>query len=152
MIDRKKVEHIVEVFLETSDNYLVALDIKPDNTILVEIDNDKAVSIDDCVALSSFIESKLDRDEEDYSLEVSSSGLGQAFKMQRQYRKNIGNELEVLACSGIKYRGILKVVEEKTFVLTIQKQIKPEGAKRKVTFEEDLTFLYDEVKYAKYSF
>ena len=152
MIDKRIIEGIVEEFLNASSNYLVAVEVNSDNAIVVEIDNDKAVSIDDCVALSSYIESKLDRDEEDYSLEVSSSGLGQAFKMQRQYRKNIGNEVEVLARSGIKYKGTLKVVEEKTFVLTIQKQIKPEGAKRKVTVEEDLTFLYDDVKYVKYSF
>jgi len=119
---------------------------------VVEIDNDDSVSIDDCVVLSTFIESKLDRDKEDYALEVGSAGIGQAFKIKRQYRKNIGNEIEVLAKSGVKYSGILKIVDENEFVLTIQRQIKPEGAKRKVTVEEDITFLYEEIKCAKYFF
>ena len=152
MIDKELVQAIVEEFLTSSDNYPVAIEVKPDNTVVVEIDNDEAVSIDDCVALSSYIESKLDREKEDFALEVSSAGVGQPFKIGRQYRKNIGNGIEVLAQSGIKYSGILKAVDENGFVLTVGKQIKPEGAKRKVTVEEDLTFLYDEIKYAKYSF
>ena len=152
MVDKRVVEEIVEDFLKSSDNYPVAVEVKPDNTIVVEIDNDRAVSIDDCVALSSCIESKLDREKEDYALEVGSAGIGQAFKIKRQYRKNIGNEIEVLTHSGIKHTGILKSVDENTIVLTVRKQIKPEGAKRKVTVEEDWTFLYDEIKHAKYSF
>ena len=152
MIDKFIIKEIVEDFLKSSDSYPVDIEIKPDNTIVVEIDNDKAVSIDDCVALSAYIESKLDREKEDYALEVGSAGIGQPFKIRRQYRKNIGNEIEVLAKPGIKYIGILKTVDDQQIVLTIQKQIKPEGAKRKVTVEEDLTFLYDEIKQAKYRF
>ena len=152
MIDKQIVKEIVEDFLESSDNYLVDIVIKPDNTILIEIDNDRSVSIDDCVVLSKFIETKLDRDIEDYDLEVSSAGIGQAFKIIRQYRKNIGNEVEILTQTGLKYIGVLKVVNENNIVLLVRKQIKPEGAKRKVTVEEDITFLYDEIKYAKYSF
>ena len=143
---------MVEDFLKSSDNYPVAVDIRPDNTIVVEIDNDQAVSIDDCIALSSYIESKLDREKEDYALEVSSAGIDQAFKIQRQYRKNIGNEIEVLAKTGMKYIGVLKAVDEDKIVLIVRKQIKHEGAKRKVTVEEDLVFLYEEIKYAKYNF
>ena len=152
MIDKLIVTKIVEDFLTSSDNYLVAVEVKPDNTITVEIDNDQAVSIDDCIALSSHIESKLDREIEDYALEVSSAGLGQAFKIQRQYRKHIGNKVEVLTRSGIKHMGILKDAGDEKIVLTVEKRILPEGAKRKITVEEDLTFRYDEMKYTKYSF
>ena len=152
MVDKQIVKEIVDDFLKSSDNYLVDIEIKPDDTIVVEIDNERSVSIDDCVALSVFIETKLDRDKEDYTLEVSSAGIGQAFKIKRQYRKNIGNKIEVLAKSGIKHIGVLKTVDENEIVLSVQKQIKPEGAKRKVTIEEDITFLYEEIKYAKYSF
>ena len=152
MVDKLTVIKIAEDFLMSSDNYLVAVEVKPDNTVIIEIDNDQAVSIDDCIALSSYVESKLDREIEDYALEVSSAGLGQAFKVQRQYRKHIGEKVEILARSGIKHIGILKEADEEKIVLTVQKQVLPEGAKRKVTVEEDLTFRYDEMKYAKYSF
>jgi len=158
MIDKRIVEEIVEAFFKSSDNYLVSIEIKPDNTILVEIDNDKAVSIDDCVALSSYIESKLDREKEDFALEVGSSGIGQTFKVRRQYRKYIGKEIEVLLYSGIKHIGILKTVDEDKIILTVETQIKskdlkrnmPEVIKRKITMEEDLIFLYNDIKFAKY--
>ena len=152
MIDKGKVKEIAEDFLKSSDSYLVSIEIQPDNSIVVEIDNDEAVSIGDCIALSAFIESKLNREKEDYALEVGSAGVGQAFKIQRQYRKHIGKAIEVLTKSGVKYTGILKAADEEKIVLIVQKQIKPEGAKRKAMVEEDLTFLYSDIKYAKYSF
>ncbi|MDR2620976.1 MAG: ribosome assembly cofactor RimP [Dysgonamonadaceae bacterium] len=150
MIGKEIVKRIVDEFLTNSTNYLVNIDIKPDNTIVVEIDNDRAVSIDDCISLSKFIESKLDRDTEDYELEVGSAGIGQPFKILRQYLKNVGNEVEVLTKTGVKHTGILKSADTEIFVLTVEKQVKPEGAKRKVTVEEDLTFTYSEIKYTKY--
>ena len=150
MIDKEIVKGIVDEFLADSTNYLINIDIKPDNTVIVEIDNDQAVSIDDCISLSKFIESKLDRDAEDYELEVGSAGIGQPFKMLRQYLKNVGNEVEVLAKTGVKHSGILKSADAEAFVLTVEKQVKPEGAKRKVTVEEDLTFPYSEIKHTKY--
>ena len=150
MIEKEIVKRIVEEFLAHSTNYLVNIDTKPDNTIIIEIDNDQAVSIDDCISLSKFIESNLDRDVEDYELEVGSAGIGQPFKILRQYQKNVGNEVEVLTKKGIKHAGILKSADTEAFVLTVEKQIKPEGAKRKVTIKEDLTFPYSEVKHTKY--
>jgi ribosome maturation factor RimP len=150
MIEKRTVEDIVSDSLKDSDNYLVDVIVKPGNTIVVEIDNNQSVSIDDCIALSKFIESKLDRDVEDYELEVGSAGIGQPFKVLRQYRKNIGNEVEVLTKKGIKHEGILKEAGDEEIILTVQKQIKPEGAKRKVSVEEDMTFPYNEIKQTKY--
>jgi ribosome maturation factor RimP len=150
MIQKEIVKGIVDEFLANSANYLVDIDIKPDNMIVVEIDNDQSVSIDDCISLSKFIESKLDRDVEDYELEVGSAGIGQPFKILRQYMKNVGNEVEVLTKTGVKHSGILKSADTEAFVLTVEKQVKPEGAKRKVRVEEDLAFLYSEIKHTKY--
>ena len=150
MIDKEIVRQIVEDFTKESENFLVSVDVKPGNIIVVEIDSDGSVGIDDCIALNKFIESKLDRDIEDYELEVGSAGISQPFKILRQYRKNIGNEVEVLTKAGKKLQGILKDANEQNIALTIEKQVKPEGAKRKITVEEDLTFTYDEIKYTKY--
>lgn len=150
MIEKTVVKEIVECFLADSDSYLVDVEVKPGNVIVVEIDNDDSVSIDDCIALNKFVESQLDRDVEDYELEVGSAGIGQPFKIFQQYRKNIGNEVETLLKSGVKYTGILKDATEGGIVLTIEKEIKPEGAKRKVKVEDDLAFSYEEIKYTKY--
>ncbi|MDR1368593.1 MAG: ribosome assembly cofactor RimP [Dysgonamonadaceae bacterium] len=151
MIDKNIVWQLVDEYLKGSDIFLVAVDVKPGNIIAVEIDHDNGISIDDCVALTKYIESKQDRDVEDYELEVGSAGISQPFKILRQYIKNIGNEVEVLTKAGKKLTGILKNADENGIILTIEKQVKPEGSKRKVTIEEDLPFRYEEIKYTKYS-
>lgn len=150
MIDKILLKNIVEAHLDGTENYLVDIQVKPGNILLVEIDNDKAVGIDDCIALSRKIESSLNREEEDFELEVGSAGISSPFKILRQYKKNIGNEVEVLTKDGRKLVGVLKDAQSENFTLTITKKVKPEGAKRKIEVEEDLTFAYDEVKYTKY--
>jgi ribosome maturation factor RimP len=116
----------------------------------VEIDHAEGVWIDDCVELSRFIESKLNREEEDFELEVGSAGIGQPFKVLKQYQIHIGKEVEVLGKDGKKLAGILKDANEENFTMTIQKKVKPEGAKRPKLVEEDITFVYSEIKYTKY--
>ncbi|MDR1918745.1 MAG: ribosome assembly cofactor RimP [Tannerellaceae bacterium] len=150
MIDRKIIEQLAEEKLATSAIYLVDVLVKPGNLIVVEIDSDEAVSIDDCAQLSRYIETNLDREAEDYELEVGSVGLTSPFKVLRQYIKNIGKEVELLLKSGVKQTGILKAADEKGLILSIEKQVKPEGAKRKITVEEEIAYTFDEIKYAKY--
>ena len=150
MIDKKLLITLAEEYLETSDNYLIDVVINTGNVISIEIDNDNGVSIDDCVALSRYLESKFDREEEDFELTVGSAGLTSPFKIQRLYQKNIGNEVEVLTKNGIKLSGILKEVSDDNFVVTISKKERAEGAKRKTEVKEDLQFGYDEIKYTKY--
>ena len=150
MIDKRVIKQLVEEKLASSSNYLVSVEVQPGNIIVVEIDNDDAVSIDDCVELSRYIEEHLDRDAEDFELEVGSAGITSPFKVLRQYKKNIGNEVEVLTKNGVKLSGLLKSANEEGFVVTVTQQVKPEGAKRKVTIEEDLPYTYNEIKYTKY--
>ena len=151
MIDKQQVISIAEKWLNTKEGYfLVDVDVTPDNRIVVEIDQAEGVWIDDCVDLSRFIESSLDRDVEDFELEVGSAGLGQPFKVPQQYVNFIGKEVEVLGADGKKTKGVLKSVEGRDFVVTTQEKIKPEGKKRPVLTDVDKTFNMDEVKYTKY--
>ena len=150
MIDKKFLITQVEEFLETSDNYLVDIIINTGNNISIEIDNVNGVNIDDCVELSRHLESKLNRDEEDFELTVGSVGLTSPFKTLRQYQKNIGNEIEVLTKKGQKLSGVLKSASDDEFTITISKKEKAEGAKRKIEVSEDLPFRYEEIKYTKY--
>lgn len=150
MIDKELIVKLVEEKLVSSSNYLVDVAVQPGNIIVVEIDNDESVCIDDCVELSRYLEDHLDRDVEDFELEVGSAGITSPFKVLRQYQKNIGNEVEVLLTAGVKLTGVLKSADENGIVLTVEKQIKPEGAKRKVTVKEDQPYTYSEIKYTKY--
>jgi ribosome maturation factor RimP len=150
MIEKETVIRIVEEKLAGSVNYLTDVLVKPGNLIVVEMDNDDGVNIDDCAELSRYIEEHLDREVEDYELEVGSAGITSPFKVHRQYLKNVGNEVELLLKSGAKLSGILKAVDENGIILTVEKQVKPEGAKRKQTVEEDQSYLFSEIKYTKY--
>ena len=110
MIDKNVVENLVNQWLEDKDYFLVDIEISSDDRIVVEIDHADGVWIEDCVQLSRFIEEHLNRDDEDYELEVGSAGLGQPFKVKQQYVNFIGKEVEVLDADGKKLKGVLKAV------------------------------------------
>lgn len=150
MIEKKIVESLVEEWLTDKDYFLVDVEVTPDDRIVVEIDHAEGVWIDDCVSLSRFIEDHLDRDEEDYELEVGSAGIGQPFKVEQQYINNIGKQVEVLATDGKKYKGELTAVDGRSFTLKTQEKQTVEGKKRPVLVDVDKAFSMDEVKYCKY--
>ena len=108
------------------------------------------VWIEDCVQLSKHIEANLDREVEDYELEVGSAGIGQPFKVLQQYVNHIGKEVEVLACDGKKYRGVLGRADEEAFAVVVKVKEKPEGAKRPVLVDKEYAWKYNEIKYTKY--
>lgn len=150
MIDKKIVRDIAEKWLEDKEYFLVDVDVSKDNCVVVEIDHADGVWIEDCAALSRFIEEHLNRDDEDYELEVGSAGLGQPFKVPQQYHNFIGQEVEVLDGSGIKVKGVLKSVDGKDFVVTVNEKVTVEGKKRPVKMDVDHTYNMDDVKYCKY--
>ena len=151
MIDKQQVIGVAEEWLKSKEGYfLVDVDVTPDNRIVVEIDQADGVWIDDCVDLSRFIESAMDRDVEDYELEVGSAGIGQPFKVLQQYINHIGQEVEVMPKAGAKIKGILTEADEKGFKIRTTRKEKVEGSKRPKTVEVELPFGHDEVKYVKY--
>ena len=150
MIDKNVVKSLVEEWLQDKDYFLVDIEISQDSRIVVEIDHADGVWIEDCVALSRYIEDRLSRDEEDYELEVGSAGLGRPFKVPQQYLNFIGEEVEVLDADGKKTRGVLKSVDGNNFVVTATEKVKVEGKKRPQLMEVDHDFEMDHVKYTKY--
>ena len=137
MIDKNVVKKLVEEWLQDKEYFLVSVEISPDNRIVVEIDHADGVWIEDCVALSRYIEERLSRDEEDYELEVGSAGLGQPFKVPQQYINFVGKEVEVLDADGVKVKGILKAVDGNDFTVGVEEKVKVEGKKRPVKQEVD---------------
>ena len=149
MIEKSVVSQIVNEWLSEKEYFLVDVSVAPDNRIVVEIDHAEGVWIEDCVELSRYIESKLDREQEDFELEVGSAGIGQPFKVLQQYLNHIGKEVEVLTADGRKLAGVLKDADEEKFTVTVAKKVKLEGEKRPKMVDEDLTFTYREIKYVK---
>lgn len=150
MIDKNVVKELVEQWLADKEYFLVDVETSLDSRIVVEIDHADGVWIEDCVELSRFIEEHLNRDEEDYELEVGSAGLGQPFKVPQQYVNFIGKEVEVLDKDGKKYKGILKSVDGNDFVVAVKEKVKVGGKKRPVLQDVDHNFKMDGVKYTKY--
>ena len=141
MIDKFKVLDIVKDVLEGSDKYLVNMKITPDNRIFVDLDGDNGINIDDCIEVSRAIENSLNRDEEDFELNVSSAGADSPLKMPRQYRRHVGRELSVEPFEGAKVEGILTEAGDSQFT------IKTKGSKKEPL--KELTFAYEDVKTAR---
>lgn len=150
MINKEIIKTFVDEWLQDKEYFLVDVEVTPDDRIVVEIDHKDGVWIEDCAELSRFIEEHLNRDEEDYELEVGSAGLGQPFKVAQQYINCIGEEVEVLQKDGKKVNGILKAVDGEDFVVTVKEKKKVEGQKRPQLVETDKEFKMNEVKHTKY--
>ena len=140
----------MDEWLEGKEYFLCDLSISADARIVVEIDHEEGVWIEDCVELSKFIEAGLDREQEDFELEVGSAGIGQPFKVLRQYEIHLGEQVEVLTREGKKFVGELSNVTPEEFTVTVTQKVKKEGQKRPVMEEVDYTFKYADVKYTKY--
>jgi ribosome maturation factor RimP len=135
MITTENITELIKEHIQGSDIFLVDVQVKPGNTIRVHLDTPDGISIDECVKISRFVNESLDRDEEDYSLEVSSPGLGGKFMVKQQYQKNVGREIEVLYTDGIKIRGKLVSVSDKGIVLMDK--------------DDDIEIDFEEIKTAK---
>ncbi len=146
---QERVENLLEeAFQEYNSLFLISLNISDQNHILIVIDGDQGVSVNDCIAVSRKIENNLDREEEDFSLEVASSGVSEPLKLPRQYQKNIGRKLEVNTKTD-KFVGSLTDVDEVGIVLSWKaKEPKPIG-KGKVTVDKEAKIAFQEIEKAK---
>jgi len=148
MIDRKKIVQLIEEKL-TDDQFIVDVEVSPANQISVLIDSEKGINIDHCVAISRQIEGNLDREIEDFELQVSSAGLGQPFKVFRQYTKNIGREVEVIFKDGQKLEGTLRNATDDGFELETAQKENVEGRKKKELVTRSHQISFEEVKTVK---
>ena len=150
MINKETIQTLTEEWLKDNDYFLVDINFGADDRIVIEIDHADGVWIEDCAALSRFLQEQLGDELGDYELEVGSAGLGQPFKVAQQYVNHIGDTVEVLELDGKKVQGVLKSVEGTNFTVTVHEKQKQEGKKRPVLVEVDKTYAMDGVKYAKY--
>ena len=146
---REKVENLLqEAFEENNSLFLIEFNVDNSNHIKVVIDGDEGVSVNDCIAVSRKIEHNLDREEEDFSLEVLSAGVSESLRLPRQYRKNIGRTLAVTTPEE-KIEGKLVSVEDGKIHLQWQaREAKPVG-KGKVTVNKEAVLPIEEIKEAK---
>ena len=119
MIEKETVKANLQGILEDMEVFLVDIKVDSNNRILVYVDKMEGISIDDCVRVSRALEAKLDRDMEDFALEVSSPGLDAPFRVLQQYEKSIGKMVSVQCTDGSQHQGLLKEADEKGIRLEI---------------------------------
>lgn len=154
MIDKDKLKATVEEAIKGTGVFLVDIQVKPGNEIVVEVDSHDGVDIDTCADITRRIEDTFDRDQEDYSLEVGSAGLTAPFKVVEQYTKNLGKEIEVLTKDGRKLTGVLTAVDGDTssFTIEVPTKVKEPGAKRPVVQQVPVHLKMDECKMVRHFF
>lgn len=145
MISKDTVIKLAQERIDELDNgtFLVDVTISLGNKILVEIDNQNGgSSIKDCVSVSRNIEHNLDREIEDFELEVGSAGLLKPFRVMQQYYKNIGKEVKVVLTPIGSKEGVLVAVDEEKITIETSEKIKIEGKKKKelVVKQEEIPF------------
>ena len=145
-----KVEELLQSALDQrKDLFLISFAIGSDNAIKIVIDGDNGVLVDDCIYISRAIEHNLDREEEDFSLEVLSSGASSPLVTVRQYKKNVGRDLEIKTNDDQKYEGKLVEVDDNSIQLKWKtREPKPIG-KGKVTVTKEVTIALENIKEAK---
>jgi ribosome maturation factor RimP len=148
MITVDKIKTLIEQKLAEDNYFIVSLDVLPGNKIRLIIDNMNGITIDECVAFSRAIEHNLNRDEEDFDLEVSSPGLDMPLKVKEQYIKNIDRELEVLTLANEKVVGKLLKVNNESILLYEEKRIKIEGHKKKQLVKNEHNISFEEINKA----
>ena len=149
MINEKLVRELVEEKIAGTDYFILDLSIRPGNNIFVEIESIHPVSINDCVDISRQVEHNLDREAEDFSLQVSSPGLDSPLRDYRQYIKNKGRQISIIPQNGEEFTGTIKDADEEGVVVAAKKRGQAEGSKKKIWIESEEKLKYSDIKQAK---
>jgi ribosome maturation factor RimP len=138
-----------EALAENEELFLIDLSFLAENKILVQVDGDKGVALNECMRISRHIEQNLDREEEDFGLEVTSPDIANPLKVKRQYQKNIGKILQIKTTTNENYEGVLtETNENQVFLEWKAREPKPIG-KGKVTVVKTATIEYKNIEEAK---
>lgn len=130
MITEQVITELVEQHIRDTGVFLVEVKIRPGNNISIHVDRQEGITVEECVGISRYIHGVLDRDVEDYALEVSSPGIGAPFRVKQQFEKSVGHEIEVQQPDGVKFRGKLVQVTDAGILMDVK------GNQRYVDFKE----------------
>ena len=149
MITKEQIQSIIAPKVEEEGLFIVDVTVSATNQISIFIDGDNGVTIDQCITISRFVEENLNRDEEDYELDVSSAGLDLPLKVARQYVKNIGRMVDIVTKNGQKFSGKLVDATNDGFKVEVEKMVLLEGKKRKEKITEVDSINYSDIKSTK---
>lgn len=144
-----KIEAWVQEAIEENESlFLIDLSIEEGGKIKIIVDGDQGVPLSECIRISRHVEGNLDRDTEDFSLEVSSPNITEPLVNKRQYNKNLGRTLKVKTAEGEFEGKLAEIVEEGILLQWKAREPKPVG-KGKVTVEKTKTLRFEDIQEAK---
>jgi ribosome maturation factor RimP len=143
MITEAHVQHIVERHLEGTTHFLVAVELRPGNKLVVEVDNDRAITLNELAALNKAVRQDLGPEADDYEMQFSSPGMGRPFKVMRQYQKHLGRIVDITLNDGRALQGQLAAIDSSTLGLRIQHPSKVKGRLPKLDEEVTPVLLAD---------
>ncbi len=146
MITAEQVKDLIKDKLEEKNCFVVELEVRSGNNILLEVDSMDGFTIQDCVDFSRAVEHNLDREIEDFELHVSSPGLDKPFRVKEQYLKNIGREVKVITQEEGKIKGELKSVNDEGIEVEYSYKERIEGRKKKQTIVEQKKIDFNNIK------
>lgn len=149
MITIEKIQKLAEAKIAEGLNFIVDISVKPSNKITVLLDNDNGISVADCVEMSRHIEFSLDRESEDFELNVMSPGLTEPFKILRQYKKNIGKQIDIITKENKKITGKLISVDDTSILLETKTKEKVDGKKGKQLIINNVNLTFNQIKETK---
>lgn len=146
---RERIEDLVNTALaRRPELFLIDLTVSADNRIRVIMDGDEGVTVDDCIEISRAIEGNLE-ESDDFAIDVMSAGLSESLVLPRQYRKNIGRQLDIVKKDGIKIKGeVVDATDEECTITWTVREPKPIG-KGKITVTKEAKLPYEDIKEAK---
>lgn len=142
---KEKVEQLIAEGVEGTDIFLVKLTVSSSNDINVLLDSDTGLTLANCRAVSRAIESSLDREEEDFSLTVSSAGIGEPLVL-RQYKKNVGRKVQVTLTDGEIIEAKMVAVDNQGVELEWKSREKKPTGKGKITVVNNRLLEYQNIK------
>ena len=137
-----------EVFQSREDLFLIDLKIDSSGKIIIILDGDNGVNLQDCIEVSRSIEAKLDREEQDFSLEVASAGVSSPLKLVRQFKKNLNRNLKVTKTDKEVIEAQLTDVSDENITLEWKAREPKKIGKGKETVEKKIQLPYSEIKEA----
>ncbi len=149
MITVEKIQLLTAAKLAEGTDFIVDISVKQGNKITILLDNDKGISIANCIAMSRYVESNLDREVEDFELNVMSPGLTEPFKIARQYQKNMGRQVDVVTKEGKKWSGKLIKADDEGIELETRTKEKTEKNKEKHLVISNINLQFNQIKETK---
>ncbi len=149
MISEEHIRNIINEEIKNKSLFLIDLKISSSYKINVFIDSMKGVTIEECAELSRVIREKLNKNIDDYVLEVSSPGLNKSLVLPFQYEKNIGRYLDIITKDGIKTTGRLMKVFRNGIEIKSEVTVKNKPGRKRVRSTKDLVFDFADIKSAR---